>query len=58
MLGHDVHTVFMPGALDVQPVRVAAAAAKTNALRRSGVLQGGVKRGHAVGPSWEMKNLA
>ncbi len=33
VLGHDMHAVLMPVALDVQPVGVAAAAAVANAIR-------------------------
>jgi hypothetical protein len=38
----------MPEALDVQPVRVLAAAAITNAFRRGDVLKRNVLRGHTV----------
>ncbi|MCY1177580.1 hypothetical protein D9M73_178940 [compost metagenome] len=48
MLGHDMHPVFMPEALDVQPVRVLAAAAITNAFRRGDVLKRNVLRAHSV----------
>ncbi|MNN82894.1 hypothetical protein D3C81_1998820 [compost metagenome] len=57
VLGHHVHTILMPAALDVQAMGVAAAAAITNALGGGGVLQGGVEHGH----SWvhpEEKNQA
>ncbi|MNF82185.1 hypothetical protein D3C84_644840 [compost metagenome] len=47
VLGDDMLAVFMPVALDVQPMRVAAATAITNAFRRRGVLQGNVGCGHA-----------
>jgi hypothetical protein len=43
-----MHAVLMPDALDVKPVRIAAAAAVTNAFRCGGVLQGGVEPGHTV----------
>ncbi|MOA36288.1 hypothetical protein D3C78_1578020 [compost metagenome] len=48
MLGHDMHAVFMPIALDVQPVGIAAAAAVAHAIGRGGVLQGGIELGHVV----------
>ncbi|MNF95557.1 hypothetical protein D3C84_783180 [compost metagenome] len=51
VLGHDMHAVLMPEALDVQPVGVAAAAAVTHAFRRGAVLQGGVERGHVLSSS-------
>ena len=43
-----MHPVFMPEALDVQPVRILATAAITNAFRRSDVLKRSVLRGHTV----------
>jgi hypothetical protein len=43
-----MHPVFMPEALDVQPVRILAAAAVTDAFRRGDVLKRSVLRGHAV----------
>ncbi|MNH47791.1 hypothetical protein D3C79_1112140 [compost metagenome] len=49
MLGHDMHAVLMPIALDVQPVGIAAAAAVAHAVGCGAVLQGGVELGHVIG---------